>query len=161
MGISTGNIDSIFFSRSYALFELKNLAKMKDTTQNSFSSTPLKKLNRISWNFVVMKVCIFAGNADLIFLRSNLYPFLTLNWTKLFCATHMKLVYQSDCPSLMHVIAIRCIQHSLAMSGCGVYELAQSFFHLSISAWKKVWTFIGTNLSPMHFAKFEWNWPSG
>ena len=31
--ISTGNFDSIFFSRSYALFELRNLAKMKDTTQ--------------------------------------------------------------------------------------------------------------------------------
>ena len=33
MGISTGNFDSLFFSRSYALFELRNLAKMKDTTE--------------------------------------------------------------------------------------------------------------------------------
>ena len=35
-----------FFSRSYALFELRNLTKMKDTTQNSLS-VPLKLLNRI------------------------------------------------------------------------------------------------------------------
>ena len=33
MRIPTGNFDSIFFSRSYALFELKNLANMKDTTE--------------------------------------------------------------------------------------------------------------------------------
>ena len=34
MRISTGNFYSFFF-RSYALFELRNLAKMKDTTQHS------------------------------------------------------------------------------------------------------------------------------
>ena len=33
MRISTGNFDSFFFSRSYALFELRNLAKMNDTTE--------------------------------------------------------------------------------------------------------------------------------
>ena len=44
-----------FFSRSYALFELRNLAKMKDTTVCLVSATPLKPLNRILWNFVVMK----------------------------------------------------------------------------------------------------------
>ena len=44
-----------FFSRSYAIFELRNLAKMKDTTVFLVSATPLKSLNRILWNFVVMK----------------------------------------------------------------------------------------------------------
>ena len=44
-----------FFSRSYTLFELRNLAKMKDTTVFLVSATPLKPLNRISWNFVVIK----------------------------------------------------------------------------------------------------------
>ena len=43
------------FSRSYALFELRNLAKMKDTTVFLVSATSLKPLDRISWNFVVMK----------------------------------------------------------------------------------------------------------
>ena len=40
-----------FFFRSYALFELRNLAKMIDITQHSL----LTQLHRISWNFVVMK----------------------------------------------------------------------------------------------------------
>ena len=44
-----------FFSRSYALFELKNLTKMKDTTVFIVSATPLKLLDRISFHFVVMK----------------------------------------------------------------------------------------------------------
>ena len=38
MCISTWNFDSIFFSWSYALFELRNLAKMKDTTEHSLSA---------------------------------------------------------------------------------------------------------------------------
>ena len=42
MCISTGNFDSIF-SRSYALFELRNLAKMKDTTQHSLLAQLLWK----------------------------------------------------------------------------------------------------------------------
>ena len=116
--------------------------KWKILLKQFFSATPLKPLNRTSWNFVVMKalmcrcaypqeiliqflflgvmplfeliiwqklkvllktvhqcnspetaqqnfmklcsyeghnvtICIFTGNADLIFFRSNLYPFLT------------------------------------------------------------------------------------
>ena len=51
-----------FFSRSYALFELRNLAKKKYTTVFLVSATPPKSLNRISWNFVVMKdiMCRYA-----------------------------------------------------------------------------------------------------
>ena len=43
MCISTGNSDSIFFSGSNAPFELRNLTKMKDTTQNSSSA-------QLHWN---------------------------------------------------------------------------------------------------------------
>ena len=52
----------LLFSWSYALFELRNLAKMKDTTDFLVSATPLKSLNRIGWNFVVMKdiMCTYA-----------------------------------------------------------------------------------------------------
>ena len=58
-----------FFSRSNALFELCNLAKMKDTTETVFSAIPLKLLNRISWNFVVMKdlMCRCAYPQDILF----------------------------------------------------------------------------------------------
>ena len=44
-----------FFSRSYVLFEIRNLAKMKDTTVFLVGATPLKSLNRISKNSVVIK----------------------------------------------------------------------------------------------------------
>ena len=64
MRMSTGNFDSVSFSRSYTLFELRNLAKMKDITQNSLSYyskqfvsvTPLKTLN----NF--LKLCCNEGH---------------------------------------------------------------------------------------------------
>ena len=51
---------------------------MKDTTVFLVSATSLKPLNRIGWNFVVMKdiMCRYAFlQADLICLRSNIYPF--------------------------------------------------------------------------------------
>ena len=38
-------------------------------------------------------------------------------------------IRDSDCPSLMLGIAIRCMQHSQAMVERGVCELAHSFFH--------------------------------
>ena len=106
-----------FFSRSYALFELRNLAKMKDTTVCLVSTTPLKLLNRISWNFVVMKdiMCRYALLQEMLiwsFWGAIYIPFL------------------SDCPSLMLGIANHCIQHSQAMLERGLCELAHSFFHL-------------------------------
>ena len=105
-----------FFSRSYGLFELRNLAKMKDTPVFLVSATPLKPLNRISWNFVVMKdiMCRYAFLQEMLiwsFWGSIYIPFL------------------SDCPSLMLGIAIHCIQHSQAMLEHRVCELAHSFFH--------------------------------
>ena len=36
--------------------------------------------------------------------------------------------FLSDCPSLMHGITIRYVQHSQAMLKRGVHELAHSFF---------------------------------
>ena len=62
MCISTGNFDSIFFSRIYALFELRNLAKMKDTTETvgQHNSTETAQENCV--NFVVIKdiMCRYA-----------------------------------------------------------------------------------------------------
>ena len=108
-----------FFSLNYALFELRNLTKMKlkILLKQLVSTTPLKPLNRIARNFVFMKdiMCRYAFLQEmlinLILLRSNLYP-----------------LFLSDCPSLMLGIAIHCIQQSQAMLERGVCELAHSFF---------------------------------
>ena len=112
MCISTGNFDSVFFSRiyCYALFELRYLTKLKDTieTVGQHNSTETAQQNRVklcSYEGHNVQICIFTGNADLILLRSNLNP--------LFCP-----------------IAIHCIQHSQAMLERGVCELAHSFFHI-------------------------------
>ena len=96
----------------------KILPKLKILLKQFFGSTPLKQLNRILWNFEVMKdimckICNFTGNADLIFLRSNLYPFWTL--AKIILCNSDETGFLSDCPSLMLGIAIRCIQLSQAM----------------------------------------------
>ena len=91
---------------------------MKDTTLCLVSTTPLKPLNRISWNFVVMKdiLCRYAFLQEMLiwsFWGAIYIPFL------------------SDCPSLMLGIGIHCIQHSQAKLERGVCELAHSFFHFS------------------------------
>ena len=67
----------------------------------------------------------FTGNADLIFLRSNLYPFWTL--VKIILCNSDETGFLSDCPSLMLGIAIRYIKHSQAMLERGESELAHSF----------------------------------
>ena len=73
----------IFSSLSFALFEFRNLAKMKDTTYSKqfASTTPLKLLNRISWNFVVMKdiMCRWAYPQEILihYFFTELRPFLT------------------------------------------------------------------------------------
>ena len=76
-----------FFSRSYALFELRNLAKMKDTTVFLVSANPLKSLNRISWNFVVMRnimcTCAYPQNILIQFFFWEQCPFLNFKiWRK-------------------------------------------------------------------------------
>ena len=59
MCISTGNFDLIFFSRNYALFELRNLAKMKDTTETVCQRNSSKATQQ---NFV--KLCSYEGLKD-------------------------------------------------------------------------------------------------
>ena len=83
--------------------------KWKIQLKQLVSTTPLKLLNRIAWNFVVMKdiMCRFDP-----FEEQFISPFL------------------SDCPSLMLGSAIHCIPHSQAMLEYGVCELADSFFHI-------------------------------
>ena len=108
-----------FFSRSYAPFELRNLAKMKDTTVFLVSATPLKPLNRIAWNFVVMK--------DIMWRYAFLQEMLIWSfWGAIYIPFFVWL------PVAMLGIAIHRIQHSQAMLERGVCELAHSFFHLNI-----------------------------
>ena len=114
MCISTGYFDSTFF-----LWITSKFDENERYYWNSWSaqllwnrSTELREGHNV-W------ICIFTGNADLILLRSNLYPLF------------------SDCPSLMLEIAIYCIQHSQAMLERRVCELAHSFFHL-LTVYKNV-----------------------
>ena len=54
---------SIFFLGVMPLLEIRNLTKIIDNYSKQFvSTTPLKSLNRISWNFVVIKdiMCRYA-----------------------------------------------------------------------------------------------------
>ena len=135
MRISTGNFDSVFFLGIKPFLNLDIWPKWKILLKRFVSSTPLKPLNRIAWNFVVMKdlMCRYALLQEMQvwpFLRSNLYPFWTL--AKTILCNSDKTSYLSDCPSLMLGIAIRCIQHSQTMLERGVSELAHSFFHFCI-----------------------------
>ena len=79
MCIYTGNFDLIFFLGAMPLFELRNLTKMKDTTEtvgqhNSTETAQQNCVKLCSYEGHNVQICIFTGNADLILLRSNLYP---------------------------------------------------------------------------------------
>ena len=118
MCISTGNFDSTFFLGVTPFLNLENWRKWKILLKQLVSTTPLKPLNRIAWNFVVMNdiMCRCAFLQKMLvdpFEEQIISPFL------------------SDCPSLMLGIAIHYIQHSQAMLERGVCELAHSFFHFS------------------------------
>ena len=74
MCISTGNFDSIFFSLNSALFELRNLTKMKDTTETvgQHNSTETAQQNcmqcrrmAIMTNFVSTTELYELGRSDL------------------------------------------------------------------------------------------------
>ena len=80
------------------------------------SATPLKPLNRIWWNFEVIKDIMWR------------YAFYGKCWFDPFKGQFIS-PFLSDCPSLMLGIAIHCIQHSQAMMDRGVCELAHSFVH--------------------------------
>ena len=82
MCISTGNFDSIFFSLNYALFELRNLTKMKDTTEtvdqrNSTETAQQNFVKLCSYEGHNMYICISTGNFDCIFFL-GVTPFLNL-----------------------------------------------------------------------------------
>ena len=104
--------------RGYNVFDPSVSQSVSQSASPVFlvSTTPLKPLNKISWNFVVMKdiMCRYA------FLQEMLI------WS-FWGAIHIPFL--SDCPSLMLGIAIHCIQHSQTMLERGVCELAHSFFH--------------------------------
>ena len=131
--ISTGNSDSIFISGSKAPFELINFTKIKITILktvrqcNSPETAQQNFMKLCSYEGHNMQICIFTGNADLIFFRSNLYPFLTL--AKIILCNSDETGFLSDCLSLKLGIAIRCIQHSQAMLERDLCKPAHSFFH--------------------------------
>ena len=91
---------SIFFWGGMLLFELRNLTKIKDSKQ--FVSA----IETAQQNFVKLSsneghnvlICILTENTELIFLKSNLYPFLTL--AKIICENQMELVFCSIAPHL-------------------------------------------------------------
>ena len=57
MHISTGNSDLIFFLGVIPLFELRNLTKMKDTTQKQFvSTTPLQRSTELLCSYEGLNV---------------------------------------------------------------------------------------------------------
>ena len=68
-----------FFLGAMPLFELRNLTKMKDTaeTVGQHNSTETAQQNCVklrSYERHNVQICLFTGYADLILLRSNLYP---------------------------------------------------------------------------------------
>ena len=67
-----------FFSELRPFLNFENWQKWKILLKQLVSTTPLKPLNRIEWNFVVMKDIMcrlhFYRKCWLILLRSNLYP---------------------------------------------------------------------------------------
>ena len=58
-----------FFSRSFPVFDLRNLTKWKILLKHFVSATPLKPLNRIPWIVVVTKdlMCRWAYPQEILF----------------------------------------------------------------------------------------------
>ena len=54
MSMSIGIFDSIFLSQSYSLFELRNLAKMKDTTETEYQRNSSETAEQ---NFLKLCIC--------------------------------------------------------------------------------------------------------
>ena len=55
MCISTGHVDLIFFLEAMPLFELRNLTKMKDTTETVGQHTKTSQQNCV-------KICYYEGH---------------------------------------------------------------------------------------------------
>ena len=119
-----------FFSRSYALFDLRNLTKMKDTTETvgQHNSTETAQQNCV-------KLCSYEDMYSYRKCWLDLFKeqFISLlNFGQNFLCDSDETGFLSDCPSLILGIAFRCIQHSQAMLEGGVCELAHSFFQLAV-----------------------------
>ena len=79
-----------FFSRSHALMNLEIWPKWKKVLKQFVSATPLKPLNRIYWNFVVVKDipyipcrCAYPQENLIHFFFLGVKPFLNLEiWPK-------------------------------------------------------------------------------
>ena len=85
--ISTGTFESIFLSRSFALFQFRNLAKMKETTEtvcqhNSSETAQQNFVKLCSYEGQTMWMCISTGTFNpFFFLRVT--PFFNLEiWPK-------------------------------------------------------------------------------
>ena len=104
MCIYTGNFDSFFFSELRPFLNFEIWPKWKILLKQLVSATPLKPLNRIAWNFVVMKD---------IMCR---YAFLQKCWFDPFEEQFISPFF-SDCPSLMLGIAI----HTAFSSNVGAW----------------------------------------
>ena len=120
MCISTGNFNSIFFLWIKLFLNFEIWRKWKILLKQLISTTPLKQLTRIAWNFEVMKdiMCRYAFLQEML-----IWSF----WGAIY------IPYLSNYLSLMLGIAIHCIQHSQVMLERGVCELAHSFFHYDLS----------------------------
>ena len=117
MRISTGNFDSISFLEVTPLLNLEIWPKWKILLKQFVSVTPLKPLNRISWNLVVMKdiMCRFAFLQEMLiwsFWGAIYIPFFDTNawnchslytafssnvgaWGMLACSLFLSLSYET------------------------------------------------------------------
>ena len=85
--IFTRNFDSIFFSRSYAFFELRNLSKMKillntDCQRNSSETAQQNFVKLCSYEGHNVQICKSTGNFDSIFFPHIYALFELRNLTK-------------------------------------------------------------------------------
>ena len=109
-----------FFSWSYALFEFRNLAKMKDTTVFLVSATPLKPLNRISWNFVVIKdiMCTYAFLQEIL-----IWSF----WGAIYIPFFVRLPVTWNCHSLYTAFSSNV--GAWGMWACSLFLSLYNFFN--------------------------------
>ena len=117
---------NFFFWEQCPFLNFEIWRKWKILLKQLVGTTPLKPLNRIVWNFVVMKdiMCKYA------YLQEMLIWYF---WGAIYIPFFVQL------PVTNAWIAIHCIQHSQAMLERGVCDLAHSFFHLPCS-----WHFLPT-----------------
>ena len=142
MCISTGNFDSIFFLGLRPFFNLEIWRKWKILLKQLVSTTPLKRLNRIPWNFVVMKdiMCRYAFLQEML-----IWSF----WGAIYipCFVRLPVPKAWNCHSL----------YTAFSSNVGAWGMwACSLFLSLVLHLKKL-----KSLSPKDAcAKFGWNWPS-